>query len=382
MTGAAPARTKNALGIVLLLALLIGGGTAKALYSDVLIQISIVLAAAIVFTAPQGERLAPGGAALFFMLAFAGAVQILPLPSWLTNIVRPDVVSGLGGEVAFRFVSLGVASTVESLAFALTAMLFALAVMKLRSDQIRGLLPFFFVGLACNILAAAVQFSLSGTVTLDSFLPFQITAGLFANANHFSTLLFVSIPLLIYFGIFMDRLLIATLALIFTLLVLLAAGSRAGVLIGLAITVLSIAFLSWRSRLGGLSVTALFVLVAVYGLGALSKINIERLDPAFGRMEFARTTIEGIRENWLWGVGYGNFDKAYQIYEKGEMIFRSYVNHAHNEYLEVVFEGGIAGAVLIATYLMLFLLRFQKVSSEPLHRAVFLSILFLLSAFT
>jgi O-antigen ligase len=227
------------------------------------------------------------------------------------------------------------------------------------------------------MLAATLQFSVSSG-GMNSFLPFEIHAGLFANTNHFATLLFVSIPLLIYVGIFMDRLLVSGVALAFTLLMLLAAGSRSGVLIGVAITVLSIAFLSWRSRVGGLTVAALFILVGAFSFGILSKIDLEQVDPAFGRMEFARTTIEGIRENWLWGVGYGNFDRAYQMYESSEMIFRAYVNHAHNDYLEVVFEGGIAGAALLLFYLSAFLLRYRKVASEPLQRAVFLSILFIL----
>ena len=371
-------RAKIALGLALLLALLIGGGTAKGLYTDFLIQIGLVLAAAVAFTAPNGARLPPVGVALFVMLVLAGLLQLAPLPSPLIDLARPDIVSDAGGWSALRVVSLGVGRTVESLAFAATAMLFALAVTRLKPDELRGLLPFFLVGLACNLLAATLQFSLSSRAALDSFLPFQIQAGLFANTNHFSTLLFVSIPLLIYVGIFMDRLLVCGLALAFTLLLLLAAGSRSGVLIGVAITVLSIAFLSWRSRVGGLAVATLFVLVGAFGFGAISKIDLEKVDPAFGRLEFARTTIEGIGENWLWGVGYGNFDKAYQMYESPEMIFRAYVNHAHNDYLEVIFEGGLAGVVLILFYLSAFLLRYRKAASEPLQRAAFLSILFVL----
>ncbi|WP_245463625.1 MULTISPECIES: O-antigen ligase family protein [unclassified Mesorhizobium] len=77
------------------------------------------------------------------------------------------------------------------------------------------------------------------------------------------------------------------------------------------------------------------------------------VDPAFGRAEFARTTIAGIEENWATGVGFGSFPKVYQIYEKGEMIFKPYVNHAHNDYLELALEAGAPVVFLVAAYSIL-----------------------------
>ena len=162
------------------------------------------------------------------------------------------------------------------------------------------------------------------------------------------------------------------------LLLLLAAGSRAGVLIGLAITVLSIVFLSARSRVSGLSILAVFIGLSAYTIGAWTKIDADAIDPAFGRGEFARTTIEGIKENWATGVGFGNFQKAYQIYEKEEMIFKQYVNHAHNEYLEIAFEGGALAVLLMTFYFVMLFMALTKVRRDPLQKAAFLSVSFLL----
>ncbi|WP_187972748.1 O-antigen ligase family protein [Aquibium microcysteis] len=370
------ARQKIGLGVVLFLSLVFGGGAGPGLFTDSLLQAAIVLAAAFVFTGPSNLPASPVG--IFFLLAtaLAGLAQVVPLPTWLFAGMRADVFMQADDGTGFRFVSLGVGRTLEAVAFALAAILFALSVTKLKGEHVRGLLPFFFIGVACNMLAGAMQFSMAENASLQSWLPYTIKAGLFANVNHFSTLLFASIPLIVYYGLFVGRGILMSLSIPAILLILLAAGSRAGVLIGLAITVLSFLFLAWRSRVGTLTSAALFVGLGIYSFGATTKF-IGDLDPGFGRMEFMRTTLEGLKENWVWGVGYGNFLSGYGPNERAEMIFRPYVNHVHNDFLEVAFEGGVVAMALMALYLVLFLLRMRH-RLDPLQRAAFLSIVFVL----
>jgi O-antigen ligase len=372
---------KYLLGTVLFISLLIGGGTASGLYTDTLIEIAAIVSAAAVFSQTSGQRI-PRSASwlLFFAVALLG-FQIVPLPAALFSGLRPEVLLGdpwLVGEIRSRFVSVGVGRTIECLLYLVAVAAFFMSVMRLRREQIYGLLPFFFMGVICNGLAGAIQYSLSDNVAIKGLLPFTINAGLFANRNHFSALLFVSIPFAVYYGLFRGHLLSGSLGLVALLLLLLAAGSRAGVLIGLAITAMSIVFLSARSRMSGLGILAIFVGLSVYTIGVWTKIDVKVVDPAFGRAEFARTTIEGIKENWVVGVGFGNFQKAYQIYEKKEMIFSEYVNHAHNDYLEIAFEGGALAVALMAFYLIFLLISYTRVRREPLQKAAFLSVSFLL----
>ncbi|RUU43131.1 O-antigen ligase domain-containing protein, partial [Mesorhizobium sp. M6A.T.Ca.TU.002.02.2.1] len=145
-----------------------------------------------------------------------------------------------------------------------------------------------------------------------------------------------------------------------------------------AITVLYIVFLSARSKASGFGILLIFIALSVYTMGAWTKIDAEAVDPDFGRGEFARTTVEGIKENWATGVGFGNFQKAYQIYEKEEMIFKQYVNHAHNEYLEIAFEGGALAILLMVLYFVILLMAFTRIRRDPLQKAAFLSVSFLL----
>ncbi|MER8758348.1 O-antigen ligase family protein [Mesorhizobium sp. M0976] len=371
---------KYLLGSVLFLALMIGGGTASGLYSDTLIQIAAIVSAAAVFSQTSGPRTVHSGLWLLILAVGLGVLQIVPLPAAIFNGLRPELLLGgpWVGENRFRFISVGVGRTVECLLYLVGAAAFFLAVLRLRVEQVNALLPFFFMGVLCNGLAGAIQYSLSDSIAIVGLLPFTINAGLFANVNHFSALLFVSIPFLVYYGLFRGHLLSGSIGLIVLLLLLLAAGSRAGVLIGLAITVLSVVFLSAHSRSGGLSVLLIFVGLSVYTIGAWTKIDAEVIDPAFGRGEFARTTIDGIKDNWPTGVGFGNFQKAYQIYESKSMIFDKYVNHAHNDYLEVAFEGGVIAVLLMIAYFCLLLNRLIEVRRDPFQKAAFLSVSFLL----
>lgn len=368
------ARQKIGLGVVLFLALVFGGGAGPGLFTDSFLQAAIVIAVAFVLAAQTSLPASRAVATFLVLTALAGLLQVVPLPAGLFAGTRPDVF--LPGDGSFRFVSLGVGRTLEATAFALSGLLFALAVTKLRGEHVRGLLPFFFIGVACNLLAGAMQFSMTQDTSLQSWLPYTIAAGLFANVNHFSTLLFASIPLIVYYGLFVGRGVLMSLAIPAVLLILLAAGSRAGVLIGLAITVLSFLFLAWRSRAGTFTSGALFVGLGIYSFGATTKF-VGELDPGFGRVEFMRTALEGLKENWVWGIGYGNFLSGYGPYERAEMIFRPYVNHVHNDFLEVAFEGGILAMALVALYVVLFLLRMRH-RLDPLQRAAFLSIVFIL----
>ncbi|WP_123147494.1 O-antigen ligase family protein [Mesorhizobium delmotii] len=372
---------KYLLGSVLFISLLIGGGTASGLYTDTLIEVAAIISAAAVFSQSSGQRF-PRSVLWLLMFAVGLVIlQIVPLPAAIFSGLRPELLLGdprLAGERDFRFVSVGVGRTIECLLYLVASAAFFLSVLRLRTEQVHALLPFFFMGVICNGLAGVIQYSLSDGIAIEGLLPFTINAGLFANENHFAALLFVSIPFVAYYGLFRGHLLSGSLGLVTLLLLLLAAGSRAGVLIGLAITVLSIVFLSARSRVSRLSILAVFIGLSAYTIGAWTKIEADAIDPAFGRGEFARTTIEGIKENWATGVGFGNFQKAYQIYEKEEMIFKQYVNHAHNEYLEIAFEGGALAILLMALYFVMLFMALTKVRRDPLQKAAFLSVSFLL----
>ncbi len=229
-----------------------------------------------------------------------------------------------------------------------------------------------------NLVVGLIQYSYAGNAAVTDVFPYPLNAGVFVNVNHYSSLIFTSIPLAFVYFIERDRIVLLAAYVIAALLILLAVGSMAGVLVGLAITVLSAVFLFQHGRLGLVSVLLGTVVLGVYSVGVWARVQLENVHAQFGRIEFARTTLEGILDNLPFGIGYGNFVIAYPVYEKSEMIFNKYVNHAHNEYLELVFEGGAFAALLIVAFIVLFVRRIFETVRWPLHKAATLAILFLL----
>lgn len=55
--------------------------------------------------------------------------------------------------------------------------------------------------------------------------------------------------------------------------------------------------------------------------------------------------------SWPVGSGIGSFNRVYRLFEDPDEVTNVFVNHAHNDYLEVFAETGLLGAVLILAFL-------------------------------
>ena len=54
------------------------------------------------------------------------------------------------------------------------------------------------------------------------------------------------------------------------------------------------------------------------------------------------------------GSGFGTFQAVYAMHETPATMLSEYVNHAHNDWLELWLEGGIPAAMLMAAFVILF----------------------------
>jgi O-antigen ligase len=61
--------------------------------------------------------------------------------------------------------------------------------------------------------------------------------------------------------------------------------------------------------------------------------------------------LEMIRLHMPWGSGIGSFQAVYAIHEPNELLRGFYMNHAHNDWLEVVMTGGLPAALILAVAL-------------------------------
>jgi O-antigen ligase len=63
----------------------------------------------------------------------------------------------------------------------------------------------------------------------------------------------------------------------------------------------------------------------------------------WGRRAIWRDTWRMAQDFWLAGVGAGAFEKGMLLYQQGSRLF--FFNHAHDEYLQILAEGGLLLAV-------------------------------------
>lgn len=370
---------KTLIGTAITLSMLLGGGTGSGLWSDALLQIMILLAVIPVLASSEGASIDRPVLALVVLVMLAPLVQLLPMPAGLVEALRIEAFKQPeGSTVAWLTISTGVGSTLLSFTYVAVLGLLFLAILRMPGRLVHALLPFVLLGFACNAAFVLVQYSASSRQVIEGVLPYSIYAGLFANRNHLSSLIYVTLPFLAYFATFRNREVWAGLAIVLTLLILLAAGSRAGAIIGAAAVICSIIFLRAQSRASIAAVLATLIVLGIYAMGTWTIVERKELDLEFGRWEFLRSTLAGISENWLLGVGYGTFPRAYQVYENANMIFGAFVNHAHNEYAELVFEGGIIAAILIVFYGILLVRQGALIRFNQFQKAALLGIVFLL----
>ena len=132
---------------------------------------------------------------------------------------------------------------------------------------------------------------------------------------------------------------------------LFASMSRAGIL-GVAIGLTAFIAFSRRriSGAGGLAwmsagLVAMVVMAAAYAnLGQLAMRLQETTEQGtWGRPAIWRDTWRMASDFWLTGVGAGAFQRGMLAYQQGSRLF--FFNHAHNEYLQLIAEGGLLIAV-------------------------------------
>jgi len=194
---------------------------------------------------------------------------------------------------------------------------------------------------------------------------FGTASGFFANPNHFATLLLICVPLFAaaFRHLSEDRPTIARFRFLalaaFCLFVgggILLTDSLAGLLLLVPTTIASYALLRpnarWVIALGALGcvTAALFMVTVDWQQVAASRTSFgnDQLD----RGGIALTGRNAAEANFPVGTGLGTFRYAYRLFEDPAEVERSYINRAHNEYLDVALEAGLPGMILLALFVL------------------------------
>lgn len=202
--------------------------------------------------------------------------------------------------------------------------------------------------------------------------------GLFANRNHQAMLLAILFPLLAAHAALVAAARGRMAAFIwpmtyvlwgFLVPLLLVTGSRAGLLagvvgLGAALWIARSAQRDTRRRNAATDrskwLIAALGTVLVGGIIAITMTRataVQRLvagDEEELRLEVLPVIWRAAGDFFPWGSGYGSFPEVYRIYEPAAMLGPNYLNHAHNDFAELLLTGGmpvlvllLAGAVLL-----------------------------------
>ena len=367
----------------LLGALLFGGTSEQGTPSGFaleLVSLAILSSAALFGKSLNLRRELPGVTLIAGALLLLYAMQLLPLPPglWTALPGRGLIASGfklLNLPPGWQPLSMSKDQTIASALALLPAACAAVLLVRMPREHV----IYWAITLAA-ISCLSVFVGIAQLVGGDaSWLQFYGSAGerasgFFANPNHLATLLLVTLPLLaavvasptqaeaqapaksrwIVYGAM-------TLLLGFGVLL---TGSIAGAILFVPTLTASLAVVSKsapkRSRRirAALAVTAAVMVAALVPLGLMTLSGrTMRTHGIFGedpldRLGLAKATLKATHDFWPVGSGLGTYSWVYPTHEQLGQVSDVFVNHAHNEYLEILFEAGVFGLALLIVGLL------------------------------
>lgn len=366
--------------IVLLAIVWLAGGASRA---DVVGQFivrgaawTILVAAALFSQRPRLRELRPLG---FLLLAtvLIPLVQLVPLPPALWQSLPgrapfAEAASASGQAQPWRSLSLVPGATANALGSLIVPVAVFLLLAATR-EKIRARLLGILLALASLSMAIGLIQFVSGGFDFPfvNDTPGDVN-GTFANRNHFALFMAFGCLLAPVWAFESQRksrrVGLAALALVpLFLLAILFSGSRTGLMLG-AVAIILAAFLVWprisremktapprvvytaSALIVGIVALFVFVVLATDRAAGIQRLLI--LDMARDlRVRSLPTTVSIIETYFPTGSGLGTFDPMFRMHEPQSLLKPSYFNHAHNDFLELVLDTGLAGGVLLAVAL-------------------------------
>lgn len=319
----------------------------------------------------------------FLIIAIAAllvALQIVPIPfSLWTKLPGRELISSVTAAVGLSEISRPIAIVPDGALNALLSLSvpFAVLVGMSASPATREsrFLPIMIAIVCVSALCGLIQ--LSGGIIDNPFINSTRgqAAGLFANRNHQALFLAVGVPLTLAWGYAPSQRpgwrgwTALGIVLLLSLMVI-GTGSRAGLGL-LAVGLVGGGLLVWPTIAGMarraprwvlptgvlLVLTVLIVLLLVsVDFGRAEAID-RLLDEEVGadmRSRAFPTLISMIMQYFPMGSGLGSFDSVFRMVEPFNVLKPTYFNHAHNDYIELLIEGGLPFAALLAGALVWF----------------------------
>jgi len=350
----------------------------------------LVCAAALVTLHRDHIRQGRWPLAIFAALFLLALLHLVPLPPMVWHalpgretIVTIDRITGLGD--IWRPLTLTPMNGWHALASLFAPLAVLLLGLQLSADERFRLLPVVIILAALSAVVGVFQ--VIGSAENPLYL-YRITnngwpVGLFANRNHGALLLAMLFPLLALFAATpagtqetqSSRRIIALAATAMLLPLILVSGSRAGIFLAV-FGLLSVPLLyrrppngrvvrrGERRLLSGIvpvagvaAIGIIAVLMIVFSRAKSIDRLIENSASEDSRFDFWRVAIDMMWQYFPVGSGSGSFAEAYQMAEPAAMLNLTYLNRAHNDWLETAVTFGLPGLIFMLALLIGFAAR-------------------------
>jgi O-antigen ligase len=348
--------------------MLFGGAARQGLWSDALVElVSLPLLAWALFKLTPSQLGRGGRGALVLLCAILALplFQLIPMPPFLWSSLpgRGEIASAYeaaGMTLPWLPVSLHPSATWFALLSLLPAAAVFLAILSLEQRSRRVLVGLIFLVTVASVLLEMLQ-TVGGINSPFRF--YEITnlfraVGFFANSNHQAAFLYYAIPFAVAWaiGLMIDHrrnrvIGLAWLAALISMIVIgtTLTSSRAGMAL-LFVAGLFGLLLVWRHGRGrsggrllriaiGVNVVALLIGFQ-FGFAAMME-RVEGQGIGDIRWPVAGVTWQAAVANLPLGSGFGTFVPVYDRFAPPTLLSETYVNHAHNDWLEVWLTGGL-----------------------------------------
>ena len=382
---------------LLLLGLLFGGGTRSDVFSDLVVQFCAVwvLAYGVMkldwYYLPTERRqmlLLALGVALVILL------QLVPISAslWAWFPGRDEIShwrKELGlSEPAFRPWTTAPDASWASLRALLPALALLVIGVQMHEFWRRRLLAVILIVALISVPLGLAQIVQGPDSELRLYTPTnnQQAVGFFANRNHYAALLYVGLALALGFFLtfdrnFRDRLngkglsqaIWWTLLGAFLMVGLMLSRSRAGVGLAILVTLfmISVGFMRRKKHrlsnywLVGLALSgALFA--SFFGYSAFStRLEGDWLDHS--RWQVTSTSLALARDYGYLGTGAGSFPAAYAAFEPIDLLGDKIINHAHNDWAELLVEFGVPFIALAGLFIAWLIARAPALIAAARH---------------
>ena len=370
-------RARVAVVPLYLFACLVLGGSAQGIRQNMVLELAGV--ALIAWAAAESGRealVSPARQALLIAMLGIGvvALQLIPLPAgmWPHLGARERIADGyraLGLALPPQPLSLTPYLSLSSLLGLIPPLAVFCAMVRLKAYRGKWVALALVTGTVAAILVGALQ------VASPEDSPWYFYAetnhgtavGFFANVNHMATLLVITIPFIAAIAAAgktanMQR---------YSAVVALAAGAGLVVLVGLglngslagyglALPVVAASALivlppGSRLRIWAVVIAALLAIGAIVALETVpiggTKFGEGATVSVQSREDILATSSRALHDFMPLGSGLGSFRQVYQLYEQPAQVTTTYVVHAHNDYVELALETGLAGILVLLLFL-------------------------------